>query len=166
MFYVNIPQVGPHIRCGAIAVVDPILMKVVDTFAVTNCQPSGLALGPREELAVGCSTANDTAATTLPTQIISAKNGTVLSTIDVGGSDEAWYNAGDGTYDLAARNNFGGPALGIVDAASRTLIETIETASNAHSVAADSMNNQILVPLTAGPTNSTCPDGCVAVYGR
>ena len=165
VFYLNLPQVGSNGKNGAVAVIDPILRKVIKTISVENCQPSGLALGPNEDLFLGCSTTNDAANSPLASQIISAKTGIRLTTLSVGGSDQSVYNPGDHTYYTAARYNVAGPVLGVVDALTRTLITTVPTSTNSHSVAADKLNNHVFVPLTAGASNTVCANGCIAVYG-
>ena len=164
VFYVSVPQVGANQKHGEIAIIDPILRRVVGTLPVSNCQPNGAALGPRQQLLLGCSVANNTAATPLPTQVINALSGRVLATFSVGGSDEVSYDPTNQTYGLAARNNATGPVLGIVDAATLQLISALPTATNSHSIAVDSINNEIFFPLTAGTSNTTCPTGCIGVY--
>ncbi len=166
VFYISVPQIGANQKNGEIAIVDPVLGRVIGALPVSNCQPNGLALGPKQNLLLGCSVANTPAATPLPTQIISALSGRVLATLPVGGSDEVSYDSANQTYDLAARNNASGPVLGIIDATTRNLIGAIPTATNSHSVAVDPINNEIFVPLTAGGSNTTCPQGCIGVYAR
>jgi hypothetical protein len=70
--------------------------------------------------------------------------------------------------------------LGVIDAGSNLLIETIPQSQNSHSVAADSERNHIYVPQVApfavvGPGGDTTSvgagicggsSGCVAVYAR
>jgi DNA-binding beta-propeller fold protein YncE len=52
--------------------------------------------------------------------------------------------------------------LGVINADTDTFVESIPTGENAHSVAADSKNNAIFVPLTA--PNPACANGCIGVY--
>jgi hypothetical protein len=87
----------------------------------------------------------------------------VASIPQVCGSDEVWFNSGDDRYYLAARNNPGGPVLGIVDAETNVWIQNAPTSPNSHSVAADPRSNRIYVPLTAG-TTSPCVRGCIGVF--
>jgi hypothetical protein len=93
----------------------------------------------------------------------------------VSGSDEVWFNPGDGRYYLAARNQPGTPVVGVIDAKSEQLLQvtpTINTpgkanvypASTAHSLAANSHNNHVLVPLGANNVFPNCLNGCVAVF--
>jgi hypothetical protein len=96
----------------------------------------------------------------------------------VSGSDEVWFNKGDGNYYLAARNNPGGPVLGVIDAQSMTLVQLVPTintpaktspppvpAGSSHSVAANPKNNHVFVPLPANNIAPNCLLGCIGVYG-
>src|SRR5207249_4482037 len=195
-FYISIPEVngpGGTGRTGAVKRINPHTATVEATFLVQDCQPAGLTLGPNQDLLLGCSVVFDTAGNVwdknnpnsiaAPTQIIlDAKTGEVDATVKgVGGSDEVWFNPGDGRYYTASRNNPTGPVLGVIDAERQTLVQivpTINTAGNtvtatrfpagtAHSVAVDSRNNHALVPLPANnvfldpnDASRTCSNGC------
>jgi hypothetical protein len=104
----------------------------------------------------------------------------------VGGSDEVWFNPGDGRYYTASRENPGAvpiagntpasPVLGVIDADSQTLLQVVPTfdtpgtspppRGSAHSVAVNPHNNHVFVPL---PKNNVfgpgCLNGCIAVFG-
>jgi len=200
-FYISIPEVngpGGTGRTGAVKRINPHTATVEATFLVQDCQPAGLTLGPNQDLLLGCSVVFDTAGNVwdknnpnsiaAPMQIIlDAKTGEVDATVKgVGGSDEVWFNPGDGRYYTASRNNPPGPVLGVIDAERQTLVQivpTINTAGNtvtatrfpagtAHSVAVDSRNNHALVPLPANnvfldpnDASRTCSNGCIAVFG-
>jgi DNA-binding beta-propeller fold protein YncE len=156
LFYLSVPELDGDANAGALATIDPRTMKVTNLFRNSNCHPAGLTLGPRSQALVGCSD---------PSRSIvqDVRTGDVVATIEqVGGSDEVWFNRGDDHYYLAARNNPGGPVLGIIDAATNTFTKNVPTANNAHSVAADRKNNHVFVPLTP---NTTCAEGCIGVYG-
>jgi hypothetical protein len=88
-----------------------------------------------------------------------------------------WFNRGDGRYYLAARNQPGGPVLGVVDARRGVLLQAVPTvnqasvpsaspqAGTAHSVAVDPTSNHAFVPLPANNVFPECLNGCVAVFG-
>jgi hypothetical protein len=186
-FYLSIPEVngdggsGPD---GAVARIDP--HGTLETmFPVKFCQPAGLALGPKQDLLLGCSVTFDTAGqawspadahTAAPISVImDARTGSIDSNVaGVSGSDEVWFNPGDGRYYLAARAQPGGPVLGVIDAKSQTLIQVAPTFNTpgtappprgtAHSVAANPHNNHVFVPLPANNVFPGCLQGCVAVY--
>jgi DNA-binding beta-propeller fold protein YncE len=141
LFYMSIPQIGANAANGGVVVIDPKTRSRVGTFPVQNCQPAGLALGPKQHLLLGCS--DPTAV-----QVMDARSGAIVATIaQVSGADEVWYNPGDNHYYVAARNNPTGPVLGIIDAKTDTWIQNVSTGPNAHSVAANPINNEIFVPL-------------------
>ena len=196
-FYLSIPEVscttglppcgGAGIN-GGVAKIDPHSVGGVEMlFPVQFCQPAGLTLGPKNGLLLGCSVAFDTAGaawtaadanTAAPiSMIMDAKTGNVEMVVTgVTGNDEVWFNSGDGRYYLAARNNPGGPVLGVIDAESKTLVQivpTINTAGKAfefpsgssHSVAANPHNDHVFVPLPANNVFPSCLNGCVGVFG-
>jgi hypothetical protein len=81
---------------------------------------------------------------------------------EVGGEDEVWYNPSAHRYYTGSRDQPGGGVLGVINADTDTWIENLPTGTNAHSVAADTKNNMIFVPLTA--PNAACPNGCIGIY--
>ena len=186
-FYISIPQIGANPANGAVARISPSAGAVDAVFPVQFCQPAGLALGPKQDLLLGCSVVFDTAGnvwsatgttTAAPISVImDAGNGSIDKMVTgVSGSDEVWFNAGDGNYYLAARNQPGGPVLGVIDAKSQTLVQivpTINTAGNAfvfpagtsHSVAVNPNNNHVFVPLPANNVFPACLNGCIGVFG-
>lgn len=167
LFYVNIPQIGSDQTMGGVAVIDPRTARVLTTFPVRNCQPAGMALGPRRNLLLGCATTNDAAATALATQVIDDFDGSVLATIpQVGGSDEVTYDPASLTYYLAARDNPGGSVLGVINARNNRFVGEVATGKASHSVAADPSDNHAYVALPANAADPACLNGCVGVYGN
>jgi len=87
-----------------------------------------------------------------------------------------------GTATAAPVNVSQGAAiLGVIDAEKQTLLQLVPTlnvparvapapnphpAGTAHSVAANSQNNHVFVPLAANNAFPDCLKGCIAVYGR
>jgi DNA-binding beta-propeller fold protein YncE len=156
LFYLSVPQIGDDPLHGGIAVIDPRSLSLVTTFPVASCQPAGLALGPHQHLLLGCSQDAIAAGAHAQTIVMDARDGSTVATItEVGGSDEVWFNPGDGRYYLAARGMTSNglrtgtptPVLGVIDADSNEWITNIPTGPNAHSVAANPINNHIFVPL-------------------
>jgi hypothetical protein len=161
LFYVNLTQVGDDPNSGAVSIVDPRRMVEIGRFPVTGCNGAGLALAPGQKLLVGCSLTNNS-------QIISARDGSLLAEIpQISGSDEVWYNPGDGRFYLAGRNNptaAGGPSLGVIDAFTNQFVTNVPTDASAHSVAADRRTNNVFVPLGPIANDPECSAGCIAVY--
>jgi hypothetical protein len=114
-FYLSIPQIGPTASHGGVVRIST--SGVVEaTYPVEFCSPAGLALGPRQDLLVGCNTVFDTAGgvwtgnadrdtnSAAPRYVIvDAKTGKIDKTImGVGPGDEVWFNRGDGNYYTAS----------------------------------------------------------------
>ena len=151
-------------------------------FPLGNCDPTGIDLGPGTDFVVACRQNTGQ----LTTQILNRTNGAVLATINFGGSDAVVYDPSLNRYYLgSSRWTASGlsagsagctaaspctPVLGIIDAASRTLIATPVSGNNAHSVAVDATTHQVYMPYSsaAAPAGcSTCgnvPDGGVLVF--
>jgi hypothetical protein len=201
MFYISIPEInGPGGKgdTGAVKRINPHTAKVEKTFEVKHCQPAGLALGPHGDLLAGCSVIFNTAGTVwlglndpntaAPIQVVlDAKTGAIDKIVaGVGGSDEVWFNPGDGRYYTASRANPGAvpngsnpttnPVLGVIDAESQTLVQLVPTFNTpnptqppprgtAHSVAVNAHNNHAFVPLPANNVFPGCLTGCIAVFG-
>ncbi len=183
MFYVSVPQVGSDPTIGGVSVIDPSTMTVTGTFLVKNCSPAGLALGPHHEVLLGCSAAFGTPATTqsviidLTSTDFTDVDGAVVARVPIGGSDEVWYDRGTNHYFLAARSNTDAagkpaPILGVIDASSHQLDQSVPSSTSSHSVAADRFSNLVFLPVGCVPPTSTTPDpnnpcpktGCIAVY--
>ncbi len=194
-FYISIPEVNGTAADGAVAVINPKTAMVEATFPVKFCQPAGLTLGPNQDLLLGCSVIFDTAGVpcnaptaTTPLNchgnaanakqvIMDARNGSIDQDVfGVGGSDEVWFNSGDGRYYTASRANPTGPVLGVIDAKRQVLDQIVPTFNTpltlpaprgtSHSVAVNSRNNHAFVPMPGGNAfGSGCLTGCVAVFG-
>lgn len=165
LLYISIPSLDEVKSRGAVAVIDPRTRKLLKLMPVAQCMPAGLALGPRDELLLGCS--DDAIKAGFPARsfVMSAATGKIVATFPkVGGSDEVWSDLEAGRYYLAAVANTGGPVLGVADSTSNRWIGNWPTGSHAHSVAADATTGKVLVPIAAGSA-SDCVRGCIAVFG-
>jgi hypothetical protein len=171
-FLLSVPEQNGDAAQGEIAVIDPHKIAVVAHYPVAECQPAGIALGPANQLLVGCSGDAIEAGFAAKSLLLDTRDGSVLATFtDVGGSDEVWYDPGDHHYYLAARDNPGGPVLGVIDATTQTFALNVPTGPDSKSVAADP-SGQIFVPLT--PTTAAfandparglhCEQGCIGVF--
>jgi hypothetical protein len=164
---------------------------VETTFIIpfASCEaPQGMAIGPDHQILLGC---NGPAGANHPTAVIDDRNGHVIKTLaNESGSDEVWFNEGDGHYFLARSSAVGtNQLLGVVDSdlpglghedekhgdsikADTDVITANKTIAgrNAHSVAADPNSNQVYVPIPAG-VSTVCSskggvdaNGCIAVF--
>jgi len=155
---------------GTVDVINPNLGSpngpfVENSFDMPNCMPTSIVQGPGNDFLVGCGD-HDGEAFPPNMYIIDGTSGQFLATItNVGGVDETWYNPGDNRYYLAARDMPNGPVMGVIDAKTRTWLVNVTTNSNSHSIAVDSTNNHVFVPLQAGGICTTqSSNGCVGVY--
>jgi hypothetical protein len=172
-FYLNLPEVngaGNDTSPGETVVINPHNFKFEHEFVIpiADCAgPQGMAIGPAPQIALGCN------AKTIPggvrnSLVIDEENGNPIAVLaNEGGTDEAWFNPGDGHY-FFANSTPGSTApvspqfLGVVDSRGDRLDQTVVTQAastvGAHSVAADPMQNQAYVPV-AGGVNIYSPNG-------
>jgi hypothetical protein len=153
---------------------------------LSGCGPNGATVGPHANLLLGCTPQNNPGDTS--TLVINAKTRHFANIGAITGSDEVWFNPGDVRYYTGSSRACGLPAgcpapnggamLGVIDAETNLLIETIPQSQNSHSVAADSRANRIYVPQVApvavvgaggdstavGAGICGSNQGCVAVY--
>jgi len=162
----------------------------VGVLALATCNPNGAFVGPRTDmignnLLLGCTVGNN--ANNASQLAINTVTTNFANVGNITGSDEVWYNPGDGHYYTGSSANiaqFGGPTLGIIDAFANILVSQIPQGSGSHSVAADSIRNTIFVPQVVprnasnvaqpgagggdntGVSKQTCGgnNGCIVVY--
>jgi hypothetical protein len=157
---------------GSIDEIDPRLGNpngpvVVNSFVLQNCMATSIVQGPADNFLVGCADHDGTAFP--PNEyVINGTNGAILAEItNVGGVDEVWYNSGDNKYYTASRDMPNGPVMGVIDATTNTWLVNVPTNTNSHSIAADSGNNHLFVPMQAGGICTTqSANGCIAVFAE
>lgn len=147
MFYVAIPELGKDEKKGAIAVIDPKTAQLVKMLPVENCHPAGLAFGPDGNFVLGCGADGKKMPAVIT--IMNAKTGKVVAVVSgIGAADMVEYNAKNGQYYTASRNNPGGPVLGVIDAKTNTLVQSIPLiGGNPHSVASSEVTGKVYVPV-------------------
>lgn len=139
-------------------------------YPLGNCDPTGLDLGPGQEMAAECRQGDAGAA--LTTIIMNRATGAVIATVPFGGGDQLAYDAATNSYYVAASrwhasgvNDKGGgcsaanlcaPTLGVINASTHAVTRKIATGNNAHSVAVDPVHGLAFVPYSS----STNPAGC------
>jgi hypothetical protein len=140
MFYLAVPATSDN-PAGEVDEIDPAGLFINRIFP-TTCNPAGLVLVPRGRLVTSCG------------DVIGIGSGNVLTTVANVGADEIWYNPGE------ERVYFGGfqrIRVPIVNANNFNLVATLTVgvinptppppSQTTHSVAADSENNLIFVPV-------------------
>jgi hypothetical protein len=150
--------------------VNYLALAGVRTYDEGNCDPTGLALGPNNDVAVGCR--EGTTGAPLLMQIIDRTNGTILASLNAGGGDQIAYDAATNRYyNAASRWTASGkaatdgacsaaspctPMLAIIDAATRKLVTMLPSGNNAHSVAVDGVTSKAFVPVSSGSSPAGC----------
>jgi hypothetical protein len=144
LFLVANPQTVANPN-GEIDTIDPHSHQILSKFPLpAACTPHGLALGPNDDVVLGCNVPNS------QIFVMNAKTGAIMGTVPgYGGSDECWYNSGDNRYYCAVSSELPGPVIVVIDAGTFKLVATIPTSTQAHSVAADSSTNHLFVPQRA-----------------
>ena len=155
-----------------------------------DCGPNGASIGPHDNVLLGCTPQN--VGTNVTTQVMNLTTRNFVEVGNITGSDEVWFNSGDRRYYTGSNRNCKpgvspcptaaqqAAVLGVIDAETNFLIETVPQGSGSHSVAADSKRNLIFVPQVApvavvgagGDTTAVgagicgSTNGCVAVYSH
>jgi len=118
-FYLSIPEISgspPGVNLNGAVLRISKTGTVEAQYPIMFCGPAGLALGPAEDLLVGCNTIFDTAGNKWTTNadreiltaapqlvILDAKTGGITANIHGAGvGDEVWFNKGDNHYYAAA----------------------------------------------------------------
>src|SRR5205823_3516998 len=149
---------------GAIAVINPKNMKVQRLFPIPleDCAgPQGMAIGPDDQILEGCNAKSPNGHRN--TVVVSAKNGAILAVLqDLGGDDEVWFNPGDGHYIIPSCNTAcrtvpngfvltGSEVLGIVDASTLQLDQTVLVAKQNSDTTVTSGNPRTIHSVAADP---------------
>jgi hypothetical protein len=140
-FYISIPGTARNAK-GEVDEIDPTTRSVTRVFP-TTCAPAGLALIPGQHLITSCG------------DVLDVAKGTVIHTVTGVSGDEIWFNRGD------ERVYFGGGtdriSVNVVDAKNYNVVTSLTVGAiltpstlsqTTHSVAADSENNHIFVPVS------------------
>jgi hypothetical protein len=144
----------------------------VHAYSEGNCDPTGLALGPGTDIAVGCR--EGTTGAPLLVQIMNRSTGAILSSVNAGGGDQLEYDAGSNRYyNAGSRWTASGtaavngtcsatspctPVLAIIDAATRSVVTRVSTGNNAHSVAVDPVSGLAFMPISSASAPAGCAD--------
>lgn len=165
LVYLSIPVVDSVDANGAVAVINPRSHELVKMLPVQKCMPAGLALGPHDNLLLGCSDDGVDAGFPSHSVVMNARSGKIEASVPVGGSDEVWSDMHTHRYYLAAVANKGGPALGVIDSLDNRMVAAIPSGPRAHSVAVDPKTGKVFVPIQADAKTADCAQGCIAVFG-
>jgi hypothetical protein len=153
------------ITASSAATGDPVVSK---SFPLGECGPTGIVLGPNNDVLIGCDPA---AGHPLITVIMDRTSGAIHATVPFGGVDQVNFDPTSNRYFLPARHFVKGgtaaasgfdPQMGVVDGTTRQLLFMIPVGKGAHSVAIDSTLGQVDVPFQAGAAGF--PNGGISVF--
>lgn len=164
LIYLSLPVVDNVDANGAVAVINPRSHELLKMLPVQKCMPAGLALGPHDNLLLGCSDDAVDAGFSAHSIVMNGRSGKIEADVPVGGSDEVWSGTRSHQYYLAAVANKGGPVLGVIDSRNNRLVAALPTGPKAHSVAADAKTGKVFVPIQANASVADCTQGCIAVF--
>jgi hypothetical protein len=137
-FYISIPGTATHPK-GEVDEISPTTRSITRVFP-TTCSPAGLALIPGQRLMTSCG------------DVLDVHTGAVIHTVTGVSADEIWFNRGDERVYFPS-----GISVYVVDAISYGVVTTLTVGAilpppalsqTTHSVAADSENNRIFVPVS------------------
>lgn len=162
MFYTDIPELDKDKTKGALAEINPRTGAIVKMHPLDSCIPHGLSVGKGSLMFVGCNAGNARSGLPARLAVFDAKADKVVAYISgFGRSDEAAADPGVGMYYAAGADPSGNFALGVIDAKTNMVAQTIPTSNGVHSVAVDRTNHHVYVPTTK--TNGSC-GGCILVF--
>ncbi|WP_321795140.1 hypothetical protein [Caballeronia sp. J97] len=172
-FYINNDGTSAHpdgeldvITAKSVTAGTPVVSKA---FPLDKCSPTGIALGPNNDVLVGC---DPSAGNPLITLILDRTTGAQLASVPFGGTDQVTYDPGSNRYFLPARHYVASgtaassgfsPQMGVIDGATRQLLYKVPVGAGAHSVAVDSGLGQVYVPFQPG-TSAGFASGGISVF--
>jgi hypothetical protein len=172
-FYINNDGTSTH-PDGELDVIPANLVTggtpaISKAFPLDKCSPTGIALGPNNDVLVGC---DPSPGDPLVTLILDRTTGTQLASVPFGGTDQVTYDPGSNRYFLPARHYVTSgiaassgfsPQMGVIDGATRQLLYKVPVGAGAHSVAVDSGLGQVYVPFQPG-TSTDFANGGISVF--
>jgi hypothetical protein len=173
-FFVSIPQlgVGGATDPGGVSEIDTsgnVLRTInFNSFGISSCSPTGLAVGTSGNLMVGCGS-------TQAILLNPAGSGSIVKTFaGLAGTDELWFDPTSDAFYVTG--NGGTNSTRFFDVVtdggtSSTIAQTVmlPTTPSAHSITVNPLNGDVFVPLAGNSTVNPCPmtqanPGCIAVY--
>jgi MYXO-CTERM domain-containing protein len=171
-FFISVPSFGGGTDPGGVAEIKTDgtvgrLFKLA-SLGITSCAPTGLALGGSGNLLVGCGNAG-TQTVLLNPAGNSGTGSIVKSFTQISGSDELWFDPATNNF-FATGVDGGQRAFDVISDSSDSILQSVSLPNvNAHSIAVDSLNDEVFVPLpgtTSAGADPLCPTGCIAVYAQ
>jgi hypothetical protein len=161
-FYVSVPSTDDQ-PGGMISALDLTTMSIAQNYSLPDCVPAGIVFGPSQHLFVGCSQDQILDFNHASSYVLNFANtstssrGTIIANITgLAGIDQVAYDANANLFYASAyqmqsngsRDGAPSPILGIVNASTNALVQTITTDNvTAHSVAFDITTGNVAVPI-------------------
>jgi hypothetical protein len=156
-FYISVPSTDTN-PGGEIDEIDVTTFNITKVYPLTDCIPAGIVFGPSQHLFVGCSQDQILSYNTAFSLVLDITTGMTIANISgLTGIDQVTYDPNAQYYYASAYQNLANgsktgaptPQLGVIDAKSNMLIQTITTDNvTAHSVAVNNATNQLFVPIS------------------
>ncbi len=152
IFYVSVPSssINPG---GSICTLDIASMSISATYPLPDCVPGGIVFGPNQHLFISCNSITDYGYARSYV-MDTASNGKIIGNITgLAGIDQVAYDPVANLYYASAYqylldNKTAMPFVGIVNASSNTLVQSIVTDNvTAHSVAVNHNTGAMVVPV-------------------
>jgi hypothetical protein len=149
-FYLNVPATIQN-PGGEIDVFDANVAKITKILPLATCGGTGLDVGPHDDLLVECGDSF---------RVIDTNGNEEARVAEFGGSDEIWFNPGDGNVYFALNTNatlrpgfISG--LGAYDAVHNKSLGLTEIAGGQgeHSIAVAAHGGKIFIPISDNPDN-------------
>jgi DNA-binding beta-propeller fold protein YncE len=158
LFYISVPSSGAF-KGGFLSTLNIANMSIKATYGLPDCIPAGIVFGPNQHLFVGCSQEQILEFGYAASYVVNGADGSVIANISgLGGVDKVTYDPTANLYYASAyqmlangsRTGNPMPVMGIVNASSNRLVQTIKTDNaTAHSVAVDIKTGAMMVPIKA-----------------
>ena len=172
-FFVSVPQLTSDPAGGLVEIkTDGTVGRIFDfsTMGITNCSPTGLAVGASGNLLVGCGLGG----AILFNPAANGGFGAVVKIFtQIIENDEIWFDPTTGDFFITGKDGSSSRVFDVISDVTDLILQSVllpvSALSNPHSIAVDPLNGDVFVPLAGStPTapDATCPLGCIAVYAQ
>lgn len=154
LFWLSVPKSKDN-KDGAVVTIDPKTMKITKTYPETGCESNGIEPGPNNVLLLVCNGDAIKDGFKASTQFMDMKTGKTVGSAPAGGGDLAVYDDSTKAFLVADSNmtsdgtksGSAAPAVVVIDGAKYSILQQIPTAKSSHSIAIDTSNHHIYVPV-------------------
>jgi len=184
-FLLPVPTCNSVATCGAggatedIAVIDPQTLSIETRFKIPNCATLMPGVTPVPVGMMNDMSIDEKHQTVIMPVcgrgevVFDAGTGAVVNVVtEIAGSDETWFNEGDGNFYVAANdpNNGNARSLGVVDGRTGKWQQNVAAVGGVIPTASDDPANRVFITVTASAGITGCTQfgfaasGCVIVF--